>query len=118
MPSVRHDRGVVTLKRVGRGAISRSGRTAQAQKHKCAVAVDRLLAHIRLGKFGLQNTVVRPVNLVAGRERLLDDLQLVVHSALEFENHATIADGFRFEDYVPLTAIGDRVTRMQSLDGH
>jgi hypothetical protein len=68
--------------------------------------------------FGLQNSVVGPVNLVSSRERLLDDLQLVVHPGLELENYAAIAESFRFEDDVPLTAIGDRVARMQSLDGH
>ena len=35
-------------------------------------------------------------------------------STLDFqlENDAAIADGFGFEDYVALTAIGDRVARV------
>ncbi|MCV7164021.1 hypothetical protein H7I75_06605 [Mycobacterium stomatepiae] len=45
-------------------------------------------------EFALQNSVVRPVDLVSGREGLLDDLQLVVHPGLQFENDAAIADGF------------------------
>lgn len=51
--------------------------------------------------------------MVPGREGLLDDLQLMVHSGLELKDHAAIADGFRLKNYVPLTAtvdIGDRVT--------
>jgi hypothetical protein len=71
-----------------------------------------------LGKFGLQNSVVCPANLVPSRERLLDDLQLVINSGLELENYAAIAEGFRFENYVPLTTIGDRVARVQVLDRH
>ena len=57
--------------------------------------------------------MVCPANVVPGREGLLDDLQLVVHSGLELEDYTAIAEGFRFENYVPLTAtvdIGDRVT--------
>jgi hypothetical protein len=37
----------------------------------------------------------------------------MVHSGLEFEHYAAIAEGFRLENYVPLTAtvdIGDGVT--------
>jgi hypothetical protein len=66
----------------------------------------------------LQNSVVRPTNLVPGREGLLDNLQLMVHSGLQLENHAAIAEGFRFENNVPLTTIGDRVARVQFLDRH
>ena len=57
--------------------------------------------------------MVCPANVVPGREGLLDDLQLMVHSGLELKDHAAIADGFRLKNYVPLTAtvdIGDRVT--------
>ena len=53
--------------------------------------------------------MVCPADVVPSRERLFDDLQLVVHSGLELENHAAVANGFRFENYVALTAIGDRV---------
>jgi len=56
--------------------------------------------------------------VVSGRERLLDDLQLVVHSGFEFEDYAAVADGLRFENYVTLAAIGDGVARMQCFDGH
>src|SRR5262245_14597250 len=88
-------------------------------KHECAVAVERLLAQCSACEIrGLQNSVVCPVDLVPRREGLLDHLQLVVHSGLEFENHAAVAECFRFQIYVPLTAVGDRVARMQSLDGH
>jgi len=62
--------------------------------------------------------VVRPTDLVPRRERLFDDLQLMVDSGLEFEDHAAIAEGFRFENNVPLTTIGDRVARVQFLDRH
>jgi len=48
--------------------------------------------------------------VVPGRERLLDDLQLVVNSGLEFEDHTAFADGFGFEDDIALPAIGDRIT--------
>jgi len=54
--------------------------------------------------------VVCPANVVPSRERLLDDLQLVVHSGLELEDHAAVADGLRFENYVPLATIRDRIT--------
>ncbi len=70
---------------------------------------------------GLQKPVVRPAEVVSGREGFLDDLQLVVNPGLEFEDHAAIADGFRFENYVPLTAtvdVGDRIARVQFFDGH
>jgi hypothetical protein len=33
----------------------------------------------------------------------------MVHSGLEFEDHAAVADGLGLENYVPLAAIGDRV---------
>jgi hypothetical protein len=66
----------------------------------------------------LQNSVVCPADVVPSRKRFFDDLQLVVHSGLEFENHAAFADGFRFENYVALAAIGDRVARVQCFDGH
>ncbi|AKN15412.2 hypothetical protein B586_19840 [Mycobacterium haemophilum DSM 44634] len=59
--------------------------------------------------------------MVPSGERLLDHLQSMVHSGLELENDAAIADGFRFENYVPFTVaidIGDRVTRVQCFDGH
>jgi hypothetical protein len=62
--------------------------------------------------------VVSPADVIAGGEGLLDDLQVMVHSRLELEDHAAVADGLRLENDVPLTAIGDRVTRVQSLDGH
>lgn len=42
----------------------------------------------------------------------------MVHSGFEFEDHAAVAEGFRFENYVPLTTIGDRVARVQFLDRH
>jgi hypothetical protein len=61
---------------------------------------------------------MRPADVVPGGEGLLDDLQLMVHSGLEFEDHAAVAEGLGLENDVPLTAIGDRVTRVQSLDGH
>jgi len=47
--------------------------------------------------------------VVPGREGFLDDLQLMVHSGLEFEDHAAVADGLGFENYVTPTAIGDGV---------
>ena len=62
-----------------------------------------------------------PSNVVPGRERLLDDLQPMIHPGLQLEDHAAIADGFGLENYVPLTAtvdIGDRVTWVQIFDGH
>ena len=59
-----------------------------------------------------QNSVMCPTNMVPSRERLFDDLQLVVHSGFEFEHDAAVAEGFGFENYVPLTAIGDRVARV------
>jgi len=65
--------------------------------------------------------VVRPAEVVSDRERFLDDLQSVFNPGLEFEDHAAIADGFRLENYVPLTAIidiGDRIARVQFFDGH
>ncbi|EUA15002.1 hypothetical protein I546_1502 [Mycobacterium kansasii 732] len=65
--------------------------------------------------------MVRPANVIAGGEGLLDDLQSMVDPGLEFENHAAITDGLGFENYVPLTPtvdIGDRVTRVQIFDGH
>jgi hypothetical protein len=34
----------------------------------------------------------------------------VVHSGLEFEDHAAVAEGLRFENDVALTAIHDRIT--------
>ncbi|OIN32536.1 hypothetical protein A3649_22400 [Mycobacterium ulcerans] len=73
------------------------------------------------GKPGLQNSVVDPADVVTGREGLFDDLQLMVHSGLEFEDDAAVANGLRLQNDVPLTAtvdIGDRVTRVQILDGH
>jgi len=72
-------------------------------------------------EIGSQNPVMRPAEVVSGRERFLDYLQLMVNPGLEFENHAAIGDGFRFEDYVPLTAavdVGDRIARLQLFDGH
>ena len=54
--------------------------------------------------------VVRPANVVAGRKRFLDDLQPMVHSGLELKDHTAVADGLGLENYVALTAIGDRVT--------
>lgn len=72
-------------------------------------------------EFGLQDAVVCPADVIPGGERLLDHLQLMVHSGLELEDHAAIANGLRFENYVPLTAtvdVGDRVTGMQIFDGH
>jgi hypothetical protein len=62
--------------------------------------------------------VVRSADVISSRERFLDDLQLVVHSGLEFEHHAAIAEGFRFENYVALAAIGDRIARVQCFDRH
>jgi hypothetical protein len=85
---------------------------------ECVVAVERLRFASLDRKACLQNAVVRPADVVAGRKGLLDDLQLMVHSGLEFEDDAAIADGFRLENYVPLTTIGDGVTRMQFFDGH
>ena len=46
------------------------------------------------GKIRLQNSVVCPTDLVPSGEGFLDDLQLVVHSELQLENYAAIADGF------------------------
>lgn len=63
-------------------------------KHECAVAVGRLLAHYWGDENSLQNSVVCPINLVPGRERLLDDLQVVVHPGLQLENHTAIAERF------------------------
>jgi hypothetical protein len=57
----------------------------------------------------LQVFVVGPAHVVAGGERFLDYLELVIHPGLQLEYHTAVADGFRFEDYVPLTAIGDGV---------
>jgi hypothetical protein len=48
--------------------------------------------------------------VIAGGEGLLDDLQLMVHSGLEFEDHTAVAVGLGLENDVPLTAIGDRIT--------
>lgn len=45
----------------------------------------------------------------------------MVNPGLEFEDHAAIADGFRLENYVSLTAtvdVGDRIARVQFFDGH
>jgi hypothetical protein len=56
--------------------------------------------------------VVCPADLVSSGEGFLDDLQLVVHSGLQLENYAAIAEGFGFQDYVALAAIGDRVARV------
>ncbi len=72
-------------------------------------------------KIALQNSVVCFANVVPDGERLLDDLQPMIHSGLQFEHHAAVADSLGLENYVPLTAtvdIGDRVTGMQCLDGH
>ena len=66
----------------------------------------------------LQNSVMCPTDVVPSRERLLNDLQLVVHSGLEFEDDAVIADGFRFQHDVPVATIGDRIARVQCFDGH
>src|ERR1700756_1659916 len=66
----------------------------------------------------LQDSVVRSTDLVPGRERLLNNLELMVHSGFEFEDHTAVAEGFRFENYVPLTTFGDRVARVQFLDRH
>ena len=73
---------------------------------------------MRYPEFALQISVVRPADVIPGGKRLLDDLQVVVDSGLELEHHAAVADGFGFQDDVALAAIGDRVTRMQILDGH
>jgi hypothetical protein len=54
--------------------------------------------------------VVSPVDVIAGRKRFLDDLQPMVHSGLEFEDHTAVAEGLGLENYVPLAAIGDWVT--------
>lgn len=54
--------------------------------------------------------MVRLSDVVPGRERLFDDLQLVVYPGLELEDHAAVADGLRFENYVPLAAVRDRIT--------
>lgn len=62
-----------------------------------------------------------PAEVVSGRERLLDDLQLMVNPGLEFEHHAAVGDGFRLEDYVSLATtvdVGDRIARVQLFDGH
>ena len=48
--------------------------------------------------------------LTEAEKRFLDDLQLVVHSGLELEDHTAVAEGLRLENYVPLAAIGDGVT--------
>jgi hypothetical protein len=95
---------------IGPGTVSSTADGHLAGEY--AVAVERLLTHIRAGRFGLQNSVVCPTDLVPSGEGFLDDLQLVVHSGLQLENDAAIADGFGFEDYVALTAIGDRVARV------
>jgi len=34
----------------------------------------------------------------------------MVHSGLELEDHAAVADGLGFENYIALSAIGDRIT--------
>jgi len=62
--------------------------------------------------------VRRPADVVPGRERFLDDLQLMVHSGFEFEDYAAIADGLRLENYVSLAAIGDRVAGVQCFHRH
>jgi len=56
--------------------------------------------------------------VVPGRERFLDDLQVMVHSGFEFEDYAAIADGLRLENYVSLAAIGDRVAGVQCFHRH
>jgi hypothetical protein len=48
--------------------------------------------------------------VVPGRKGLFDDPQLVVDSGLQLKDHAAVADGLGLENYVALTAIGDRVT--------
>lgn len=37
---------------------------------------------------------MRPVDLISGRERLLDDLQPVIHPGLQLENYTAIAERF------------------------
>lgn len=53
--------------------------------------------------------MVGPADVVAGRKGLFDDLQLMVHPGLEFEDHTAVTDGFGLENDVPLTAISDGV---------
>lgn len=51
--------------------------------------------------------------MVAGRKRHLDHSKPIIGFRLEFEDNATLADGFGFENGVVLTAtldIGDWVT--------
>ncbi|OBJ59431.1 hypothetical protein A9W94_14790 [Mycobacterium asiaticum] len=62
--------------------------------------------------------MVRSPDVVTRRKGLLDDLQLVVDSGLQLKDHTTVADSFGLENYVALTAIGDRVTGVQMFDGH
>ena len=87
----------------------------------CAAAGRPRISTIRRGvgpEPGLQIAVVRASDLVSHREGLLDDLQLVVHPGFQLEDHATVAEGFGFENYVMLTTISDRVARVQFLDRH
>ena len=58
----------------------------------------------------LQISMVGPADVVPGRERLFDDLEVVVHSGLQLEDYAAVADGLGFENDVPLATVGDRVT--------
>jgi len=74
--------------------------------------------HAALGELRLQISVRRPADVVPGRERFLDDLQLMVHSGLEFEDYAAIADGLGLENYVALAVIGDRVAGVQCFHRH
>ncbi|OBK22106.1 hypothetical protein A5634_08010 [Mycobacterium asiaticum] len=57
-----------------------------------------------------------PADVVPGRKGLFDDLQVVVDSGLQLEDHAAVTDGLGLENYVTLTTIGDRVTRVQIFD--
>ena len=57
----------------------------------------------------LQVFVVGPADVIAGGERLLDHLELVIHPGLQLEYHTAVADGLRFENYIPLTTVGDGV---------
>ncbi|BDE11710.1 hypothetical protein Mkiyose1665_12950 [Mycobacterium kiyosense] len=66
----------------------------------------------------LQVCVVCPADVVAGGEGLLDDLELVIHSGFQLEDHAAVTDRLRLENYVPLAPVGDGIARMQIFDGH
>lgn len=61
------------------------------------------------------------MHLIAGGKRPFDHPELIVRLGLEFEHHATVAEGLGLQHQVVFAAaldIDDRITRPQSLDGH